>query len=753
MVLPARPVDWPATVGIPPRPAAGFQPRTQAEDIHRHWKHRDGTRGAGPDWAVLITGPPGVGKTQLAASVFQDAVLGVDLRLWVRAETRTLVIAAFAEAADRVQVPVPDDAADDRKAAAFLNWLSTTERTWLVVFDNVSDPAELAGLWPTGPGRVLITTYRQDAALVIGAGVAPVPLGVFTPEEAHAYIDRRIQDATRNGLHTAPDVLDEADGLAWDLGFLPVALAQAVSVILYQVIRCSDYRVDFAHRANRLSELFPERLPADEYERTVATTWSLAMEQANAQIPNGLASRMVQLAAATNPVGAPEAVFLADPSLTFLSATAQPSPAGSEVFTASRTEARSALRTLHALSLIEHQPGSPATVRMHVLTQRAVHESTPASISESAALALADSLNAIWPDQQRDNLTSLLANTEHLIAAFDEVLWNDEAHNVLFAAGLSMLETGMVEAATRHFQWLTEEASSRLGRDNPTTLNARNSLASAYQDAGNLTRATELHKQNLTDSERVLGDNHPATLRARNNLASAYQEAGNLTRAIELFEQNLTALEPVLGNNHPNTLTARNNLASAYFESGNLTRAIELHEQNLTDLEWVLGTNHRETLTARNNLAGAYFESGNLTRAIELLEQNLADSERVLGDNHPATLRARNNLANAYQETGNLTRAIELYEQNLADLEQVLGDNHPHSMTARNNLATAYQDAGNLTRAIEVFEQNLADSERVLGDNHPATLRARNNLASAYQEAGNPTPAIGVQESDPPDGE
>jgi broad-specificity NMP kinase len=33
---------------------------------------------------MLITGPPGVGKTQLAASIFQDPAMVVDLRLWVR---------------------------------------------------------------------------------------------------------------------------------------------------------------------------------------------------------------------------------------------------------------------------------------------------------------------------------------------------------------------------------------------------------------------------------------------------------------------------------------------------------------------------------------------------------------------------------------------------------------------------------------------------------------------------------------------
>ncbi|MFD1210741.1 tetratricopeptide repeat protein [Arthrobacter sp. GCM10027362] len=684
-----------------------------------------------------------MGKTQLAVSIFEDpANADVDLRLWVRAESRTSVVTAFAEAADRVQAPVPEGADADQKAAAFLSWLSVTDRSWLVVFDNANDPGQLSGLWPGGPGRVLATTYRRDAALVIGAGTT-VRLGVFTPEEAWAYMERRVRDAERNGTGTAAGVLDGAGELARDLGFLPVALAQAVSVILHQAIRSSDYLADFTDRANRLAELFPDRLPADEYERTVATTWSLAMEQAGTLPPAGLANRMVRLAAVTDPAGAPEAMFLAEPSLIFLAGAPPPKESGDvSSSSVSAAQARSALRDLHSLSLIEHQSGSPATVRMHALTQRAVRESITAPEFEDAVQVAADSLDAVWTASERDALALLLANTEHLISAANDALWNDRPHALLDRAGQSMLDAGMVAAATRHYKWLSEEATNRIGPDHPHTLTVRNNLALAYQEAGNPTRAIELLNQTLTDRERVLGTDHPHTLTSRNNLASAYQEAGNPTRAIELLNQTLTDAERVLGTDHPHTLTVRNNLALAYQEAGNPTRATELYEQTLTDTERVLGTDQPDTLTVRNNLALAYQEAGNPTRATELLNQTLTDRERVLGTDHPHTLTVRNNLASAYQEAGNPTRAIELYEQLLTDAERVLGTDHPHTLTVRNNLASAYQEAGNPTRATELYEQTLTDRERVLGTDHPHTLTVRNNLASAYREAGNPTRAI-----------
>ena len=35
-------------------------------------------------------------------------------------------------------------------AAQFLGWLSETSRPWLVVLDDLADPADLDGLWPSG---------------------------------------------------------------------------------------------------------------------------------------------------------------------------------------------------------------------------------------------------------------------------------------------------------------------------------------------------------------------------------------------------------------------------------------------------------------------------------------------------------------------------------------------------------------------------------------------------------------------------
>ena len=96
-----------------------------------------------------------------------------------------------------------------------------------------------------------------------------------------------------------------------------------------------------------------------------------------------------------------------------------------------------------------------------------------------------------------------------------------------------------------------------LGPDHPDTLNARNSLAAAYQAAGRAAEAIPLFEQTLVAGERLLGADHPDTLNSRNNLAVAYQDAGRLDEAIPLLERTLAARERLLGADHPGTLNSR----------------------------------------------------------------------------------------------------------------------------------------------------------------------------------------------------
>ncbi len=199
------PIRWPHRVGVVPPPADCRQPRTQDTDLAAA-----GASGQ-PVVCQVVTGLGGVGKTQLAAALAHrcwDAG-AVDLLVWAVASSRSRVLSAYAQAAaDLTGVDDPDP---EQGAARLLAWLAGTDQRWLIVLDDLTDPADLRGLWPpaqTRVGRTVVTTRRREASLLAGRHV--VPVGLFTPGEARAYLNHK--------LAGRPDLLDGADGLAADLG-------------------------------------------------------------------------------------------------------------------------------------------------------------------------------------------------------------------------------------------------------------------------------------------------------------------------------------------------------------------------------------------------------------------------------------------------------------------------------------------------------------------------------------------------------
>ncbi len=114
-----------------------------------------------------LGGLGGTGKTQLAAAIahvlWEQQAL--DLLLWMNPPGRDAVLTGYAQALHDVGEPDPG-AGPEAAAARFLAWLAETDRPWLVVFDDLADPAVLDGLWPRGAGGRVLVTIRQPGTPV-----------------------------------------------------------------------------------------------------------------------------------------------------------------------------------------------------------------------------------------------------------------------------------------------------------------------------------------------------------------------------------------------------------------------------------------------------------------------------------------------------------------------------------------------------------------------------------------------------------
>ncbi|WP_205694005.1 tetratricopeptide repeat protein [Catellatospora methionotrophica] len=705
---------WPVAVGRVPPLADCWQPRPDQQALLP----------AGESGTVVLTqvlsGMGGVGKTQLAADwangLWQRR--SVDLLLWVDAGSRQSIVAAYAQAAVAVGI---DSRMDGEQAAQWLlRWLADSGRRWAVVLDDLTRLADLTGWWPPAAetGSVVVTTRRSDSALRRDNRVL-VQVGLFTPAQAHEYLTSK--------LTAHPGLNNDIDGVAADLGYLPLALAQAAAYIIDREITCGTYRSRLADRRRSLEHFLPEpeSLP-DEHRATVAATWSLSIEHADTLRPAGLARPVLRLASLLDPNGIPAPVLTAAPVLDWLSTVAGAQVTADDVY--------DAVRNLHLLNLATHDPGNPArSLRVHALIQRATRDQTPAGARDSATLAAADALQAVWPpiETDPDLGQALRANTEHLHHTNPDPLWTPEhgGHVVLFTAGTRLGDTGQVNAAADYYQRLHHTAHQRLGPDHPDTLATRGNLASWRGQAGDPAGAGAAYEQLLADFLRVLGPDHRDTLATRSELASWRGQAGDPAGAGAAYEQLLADFLRVLGPDHRDTLTTRSELASWRGQAGDPAGAGAAFEQLLADQLRVLGPDHRDTLTTRSELASWRGQAGDPAGAVAAYEQLLADQLRVLGPDHPNTLTARNNLANWRGQAGDPAGAVAAFEQLLDDRLRVLGPDHPNTLTTRNNLAYWRGRAGDPAGAVAAFEQLLDDRLRVLGPVHPNTLNTRNNLA------------------------
>ena len=637
---------------------------------------------------VVVCGMRGVGKSQLAAAYARECEkAGWSLVAWMDASSRNELVAGLAELA--VEMGIDDGKGDpDVAACRCVNRLNSGEGDRLIVFDNVEDFDDLAGLVPHGQGlRVLVTTTVASPGDSAGRLIA---VGAFTRPQSVDFIRERTG-------------LDDDAGtprLAEALGDLPVALAQAAATVkLNGYATLDEYLAELGEY--RLDEVV-DRLPGDDYPDLAHAALRKAYESAldmladkdrssGEEDPHRAAIAFVQLAA-----------------LALLAPSGVPRPWLHRI--SKRTPlARQALGALVSHSICTLSDDE-RYVRIHGLQRRVLREDYNKQPEVFASLEKA--------------VVTLLESID-----IDEASKNDARR----ADALDMADQLRAIAEQQQGQARYSRHEARIGLSSVGGI--MNDTIVSLLNMGRPQTALTL-KDAVTMLTDALGPDHPDTLTARNNLALSHQEAGHVSTAIDMFEDVLADRTRVLGPNHPDTLTTRGNLAAAHQQAGHVSTAIDIHQDLLTDRTRILGPDHPDTLTTRGNLAAAHQRAGHVSTAINMYEALLTDCTRVLGPDHPDTLTAHNNLAAAYQEAGHLSTAINMYEALLADHTRVLGPDHPHTLTTRNNLAAAYYAGGDLQTAIDMCKALLADHTRVLGPDHLHTLAISQFLSGLRRQSG-----------------
>ena len=622
------------------------------------------------DRAVVqaLHGMGGVGKTQLAIEYAHRFADCYDLAWWVNSEQAGLIgdqFAALGMALECVQL----GASSEVVRAAVLAELQQRD-SWLLVFDNAEDPADVRPWLPGGGGHVLITSRLHNWREIAVA----VEVDVLARAESVAILQDRV-----SGLGAA-----DADRLAAQLGDLPLAVAQAAGFMAETSTPAAQYLELLRTQAGKLLDQAPA---GSAYPRSLTAATQLIAERLDRDDP--AAAQLASLCAFLAPDPIPEDLFaIASGEL-----PGEQLPGELAARAADPLAWRQTLAHLAGQSLARIDQ---RTLVMHRLTQVILRDRlTPARAAttrEHAEAILAasdpgDPPNPVtWP-----RWAQLMP---HLLAANLATTGSPGLRRMACNACWYLLARGDARTAHSLASDLRQHWHDRLGDDHENTLSAAQYLAWALWDMGRYADARDRDQDTLDRRRRVLGADHRQTLISANGLAVDLRALGEVKAARDLDRDTLDRRRRVLGADHPSTLISASNLAIDLRLLGEVKAARDLDQDTLDRHRRVLGADHPSTLTSASNLAMDLRVLGEVKAARDLDQDTLDRRRRVLGADHPSTLISASHFAIDLRVLGEVKAARDLDQDTLDRRRRVLGADHPHTLTSASNLAADLRALG-----------------------------------------------------------
>ncbi len=561
-------------------------------------------------------------------------------------------------------------------------------------------------------GRVLVTS--ADAAAVPG-DMPVLPVGPFNSREALSYLMGRLSADSGQRLG--------AIDLISDLGFEPVALAQASAVIASCEMSCYGYRDYFVRRREQLTDSSGALPPA------AAVTWTFSFEHADQLASGGSAQLLLALAALLDGHGIPGTVFATPAAGGYLAGGVE-TPQRSE-------RAHAALAALDRAGLLIVEPvTAPPTIRINPVLQAALRVVMPQDMPGQAARCAAEALLQAWPEPELPGwpASGLRSCAATLRQTAGDLLWAGGCHPLLVRAGESLDRARLTGPAVDHWRDLATTSDRLLGAGHPDTMLVGQRVADAYLAAGRPADAAVWSQWVLDSQVHKLGPDHHDVIETRRSLGHALVAAHRIQDAITILERVVPDFEQVRGPGHTDTLGARDELAAAYLAAGRHSSAITLYRRTLADRERAQGARHPQAMITRQGLAGSYLASGRSREAVSAYKRVVADRERVLGPHHLDTITARSSLGAAYQQTGKTAAAEQACEQALDGFTRVLGPRHPDTLRSRAELARVYRRLGRYGDARALLRDTVSRMERILPENDPLIRELRESLADIGEE-------------------
>lgn len=702
---PAFPGSGPAVSNLPARNPAFVGRDDLLLGLRDRLRASSRARGA----AVVLHGLGGVGKTQVALEYAHRFASDYELVWWSQADQPGEVRASLAQLGREVGLLAGGEVGENVRVVLEALRRDRNRRPWLLIYDNAEEPTDLAGLTPTGPGHLLLTSGNRVWST---SGAEVVEVDVLSRPESVELIRRR-----------GGDISDpRADLLAERLGDLPLALEQAAVWHAETGMPVDEY---VGLLDERLGELLS--LGSATHTRTVAATWGLAFERLREQAPG--AAQLLELAAFFGPAPIPVRLLERGGSVSSL-----PDPL--RAILTDRLGRLAALRVVNRYGLARLD-AERETLQVHRLVQDFLRDRLSGPERERYRRGVHEILVAASPGNPDDPASwdRYAAASPHIVPsgalAGDAAVRRVVLEQIRYQSVRGDFESGRDLAESARARWLEE-----LGPDDVDTLFASQYLADALRWLGEIVRPRELNQDALDRMRRIWGEDDERTLYTANSRAADLRIEGRFGEARALDEDNLARFRRLLGEDAPDTLRAMNNLAVDLRLLGDFRAARDLDVEIGRRQEQRGGGVVSQALITLSGISQDLVGLGEFAAARDLIAARLVPFRDRLGELHPDVLRVHRTWEIALRGAGGYAEALRVGERTLDRSGRRLGERHLDTLAAQMTVATDRRLNGDLAGARDLGRLSLSEHRDLLGDAHPFTQVAAVNWAITLRRVG-----------------
>jgi len=683
--------------------------------------------------AQVISGPGGIGKTEIATEFIHRYIDQYEIIWWIRAEHHDRIREALVELGQRLDLRQAATRGDrDRIIAAVLEALGSGLRpSWLLVYDNATQPLDLQRYMPgcLPGGHILITSRLPTWPGYLEADSLQVL--PFSKEEAVSFLRRRVPQLAaheRLPLDDAARRNQEAGRLADVLGYLPITLEHAAAYLAETGQSVDDYLGRFEEKLRQL-----ENGSSADFPAPVLATWLVSVALLTADAEN-----LFNLCAFFSPE--PIAV-----ELLLQNAKAVGGPAGLGDFLSSPSRFRAAASQLHRLSLAKVDPARDL-IQMHRVVQSVAREQLRQNGQElfrayrAAVESLLAESNPGDPDRGINDAVYDLS-LQHLES--DRSFLN-AAHPGLRRLIIDQvrrlhLRGGHVEAV-QFGQDALRVWRDRFGRDDLPVLTLAIEVAIALRLDGHAADARQLTLDTLTRLRQHYGAQHEVALLCANDYGADLRARGQYEEALELGRNLVPSFEGAFGPDHPRTLNVHNNIAEDYRRLGRFHDALENDQHTFEARLRTLGSNDLRTLFSHDAVARDLRGLGRYQESLDIARKVVGAFAAASGRENWDWLYARAGFAAALRKAGHYWDARRESEDVVQHYREYLGPDHTETLRAAANLINDRRAVQDLARAEELGRE-VYDRCREAGFPSDIGYAAMVSLASVWRADGRPDEA------------